>query len=119
VALADERRDLPLKKALEEQVRLVRFEPGRLELSLDDAAPANLANELSGKLHAWTGTRWMVIVSTREAGLTLAEKRRKERDERFAEAARDERVRRLLDQFPGAEIVDVRDNPLGGDGEQD
>ena len=37
VALAAERRDLTIKSALERDVRLVRFEDGRLEIALERA----------------------------------------------------------------------------------
>jgi DNA polymerase-3 subunit gamma/tau len=111
VALAARERDLPLKIALEEKVRLVRIEPGRLEIDIEEAAPADLANRLSALLKAWTGARWMIVVASGRGGATLAETARAERDARFAEAAADPAVRRLLDRFPGAEIVEVRDKP--------
>src|SRR6202044_3462586 len=63
VALAAEKRDLAMKSALERDVRLVRFEDGRLEISLEASAPKALTGELSKKLANWTGRRWMVIVS--------------------------------------------------------
>ncbi|MDP2622163.1 MAG: DNA polymerase III subunit gamma/tau [Hyphomicrobiales bacterium] len=116
VALAAAERDLPLKIALEERVRLVRLEPGRLEIDIDEGAPADLANRLSGLLKLWTGARWMVVVASGRGGPTLAEEARAKREARFAEAAADPVVRRLLDRFPGAEIVDVRDKPVAGDG---
>ena len=47
VALAAERRDLTIKSALERDVRLVRFEDGRLEISLEASAPKSLTGELS------------------------------------------------------------------------
>ena len=111
VALAAAERDLPLKLALEEKVRLVRLEPGRLEIDIEEGAPADLANRLSNRLKAWTGVRWMVVVASGRGGPTLAEEARAKRDARFAEAAADPAVRRLLDRFPGAEIVEVRDKP--------
>ena len=36
IALAGEKRDLAIKSALERDVRLVRFEDGKLELALED-----------------------------------------------------------------------------------
>ena len=44
-------------------MRLVRFEDGRLEFSLEPSAQKLLTGELSKKLADWTGRRWMVIVS--------------------------------------------------------
>src|SRR5258707_5613404 len=67
VALAGEKRDLLTKAALEADVRLVRIEDGRLEVTLERSASRTLINDLSRKLEQWTGRRWTVIVSN-EAG---------------------------------------------------
>ncbi len=67
VALAGEKRDLQIKAALEADVRLVRMEDGKLEVSLERSAARSMINDLSRKLEQWTGRRWTVIVSN-EAG---------------------------------------------------
>ena len=67
VALAGEKRDILTKAALESDMRLVRFEDGRLEVALERNAARGLVNDLSRKLEQWTGRRWTVIVSN-EAG---------------------------------------------------
>eukprot|EP01035_Chromulina_nebulosa_P054449 gene54449-74597_t len=48
-------------------VRLVKMEDGRLEVSMERSASRTMINDLSRKLEAWTGRRWSVIVSN-EAG---------------------------------------------------
>lgn len=107
VALAAEKRDLTIKTALERDVRLVHCEDGRLELALEPSAPKMLINELSQKLSAWTGKRWMVVVSTEQGAATM----RAQAEERDAELKRGVRVNPLvnavLTRFPGAEIVGV------------
>jgi len=55
VALAGEKRDLLTKAALEADVRLVRIEDGRLEVTLERSAARTLINDLSRKLEQWTG----------------------------------------------------------------
>src|SRR4029450_13725482 len=47
VALAGEKREIVLKAALERDVRLLRFEEGRLEIALNDGASRTLANDLT------------------------------------------------------------------------
>jgi len=44
LALAAEKRDLPTKTALERDVRLVRFEDGKLEIALETGAAKTLVN---------------------------------------------------------------------------
>ena len=108
VALAAEKRDLGIKSALERDVRLVRFEDGRLEIGLEASAPKALTGELSKKLGDWTGRRWMVIVSA-EPGLPSLYAQAQMRKAALKDDVRsDPLVQAVLARFPGAEIVDVR-----------
>jgi len=108
VALAAEKRDLGIKTALERDVRLVRFEDGRLEFSLEPSAQKSLTGELSKKLADWTGRRWMVIVSA-EAGVPSLYAQAQTRKAELKDGVRaDPLVQAVLARFPGAEIVDVR-----------
>ncbi len=107
IALAAEKRDIAVKMALERDVRLVRCEDGQLEIALEASAPKTLVHDLSRKLSAWTGKRWMVVVSQERGAATM----RAQMEERQAEIERgvqsDPLVRAVLDRFPGAKIVGV------------
>jgi DNA polymerase-3 subunit gamma/tau len=108
VALAAQKRDLGVKFALERDVRLVRYEDGRLDIALEPSAPKTLVNELSRKISQWTNRRWMVVVSQEPGQPTV----RSQVDARQAALktglAADPLVQAVLARFPGAEIVDVR-----------
>jgi DNA polymerase III subunit gamma/tau len=108
VALAAEKRDVGLKSALERDVRLVRFEDGRIEIALEASAQKSLTGELSKKLAEWTGRRWMVIVSA-EAGMPSLYTQAQTRKAELKDGVRaDPLVQAVLTRFPGAEIVEVR-----------
>lgn len=109
VALASQHRDITLKIALERDIRPVRFEPGRIEFSVTSGASRTLATDLSRKLKEWTGQTWMVAVVTAEGGATLREQAEAEKDRRESDAASHPAVKAVLERFPGARIVDVRD----------
>jgi DNA polymerase-3 subunit gamma/tau len=108
VALAGEKREIRLKNALETDVRLIRFEPGQIEISLTEQASTGLAGELSRKLEEWTGTRWMVVVGRDGTAPTIAETRKSARAEAVDQARANPLVLEVFSRFPGAEIVDVR-----------
>ena len=115
IALAGEKRDLGIKTALERDVRLVRFEDGKLELALEPSARPTLVGELAKKLGDWTGRRWMVAVSA-EAGMPSLRAQAEARKAELKDTVRaDPLVQAVLARFPGAEIVDVR-APAGGPG---
>jgi len=108
VALAAEKRDLTIKSALERDVRLVRFEDGKLEIALDPGAPKTLVGELSKKLSNWTGRRWMVAVSAELGAPSLRAQAEARKAELKEDMRNDPLVQAVLKRFPGAEIVDVR-----------
>ncbi|HEX3502228.1 MAG TPA: DNA polymerase III subunit gamma/tau [Xanthobacteraceae bacterium] len=113
IALAGEKRDLTMKSALERDVRLVRFEDGKLELALEPSAQHTLIGDLAKKLSQWTGRRWMVAVS-KEAGAPSVKAQADLRKAELRDNVRtDPLVQAVLERFPGAEIVDVR-VPAGG-----
>lgn len=109
VKLAGERRDIKLKTELEGNVRLVSCSPGRLEIALQPGAPPGLPNELTRKLEQWTYQRWIVSVSSEAGQDTISDQKQAKRQSLFREARETESVKAVLEAFPGAEIVDVRD----------
>jgi DNA polymerase-3 subunit gamma/tau len=110
VALAAQNRDIQIKTALERDVRLVRFEEGSLEFALAPGASPALAQTLMRKLQDWTGTRWMVAISSAAGAPTLREHADAKEQERRIGVQSDPLVRSVLERFPGAEIVAVRSN---------
>ena len=108
IALAAARRDLQMKAALERDVRLVRFEDGKLEIALEPGAARTLVNDLSRKLAEWTGRRWLVVISA-ETGTPTVRSQVEARDAEMKAGVRgDPLVQAVLARFPGAEIVGVR-----------
>ncbi|MBM6578684.1 DNA polymerase III subunit gamma/tau [Microvirga sp. BT689] len=119
VALAGEKREIVLKAQLERDVRLVRFEEGRIELSLTETGSRTIANDLTRALQQWTGERWMVALSSEEGQQTLHEKAVAAERERREGAANHPLVQAVLSKFPGAQIVNVieRSEKAGEDAE--
>jgi len=110
VALVGARRDAKLKVHLEEHVSLVKFDAatGSIDLFLLPGAPAKIANELREKLIAWTGRRWIVMLSKTAGERPIGELRR-EREAAELEALKAHpAVKAVLDEFPDAKIAEVR-----------
>ncbi len=118
--LATTNRDAAFKALLKRCVRLVRIEPGSLEIGLTDDAPRDLAGQIGDRLKNWTGRRWIVSVSRGEGGPTLAEEESNKRETAITDARADPAVAAILAKFPGAKIIDIRipDAPDASAGDQ-
>jgi DNA polymerase-3 subunit gamma/tau len=109
VRLAQANGATALKVQIENFMHLVHMEPGKIEFRPDDRAPRTLAGDLAQRLKDWTGTRWVVTVAREGGGPTLAEQRKSARAARLESVMQEPMVRAVLDRFPGAEVVAVRD----------
>ena len=108
VALAAEKRDIQLKTALEHDVHLVRFDEGSIEFSLAAGASQALPQNLMRKLQEWTGARWIVALSRDPGAPSLAEQAQARAAQARSGIEAEPLVRSVLDAFPGARIVAVR-----------
>ncbi|MEQ1652258.1 MAG: DNA polymerase III subunit gamma/tau [Hyphomicrobium sp.] len=110
VALVGLKRDAKLKIHLEDHVSLVKFDAatGSIDLFLLPGAPPEIANDLREKLNAWTGKRWMVMLS-KAAGAPALGAVRREREAAEREALMSHpAVRAVMEAFPDAKIADIR-----------
>jgi DNA polymerase-3 subunit gamma/tau len=95
---------------LYQAAQLVHFEPGRIELRLAPGAPPDLPGRVAGALGRWSGRPWLVSLagSDQPAAPTLAEQDAVAKQACIDALAEDPRIKPVLQQFPGAAIVDVR-----------
>jgi len=98
-----------LKVHVENHMHLVHLEPGKIEFRPSANAPRTLAGDLAQKLKEWTGVRWVVTVARDGGAPTLAEQRKAAKTARLESVMQEPMVRAVLDRFPGAEVVAVRD----------
>ena len=108
IFLIEDKRDLVMKTAISRHVRLVSFADGRMEMNLVESPPRDFLPNLGKKLEEWTGKRWMLSLSKEEGSPTLQEQEKAEADTRMETALSDPAVEKILEQFPGARIVDIR-----------
>ena len=109
VALFQRMREAKLGAHLINDVHLVSFSPGRIEIQPGTHAPPNLANQVGQALSEWTGERWVVVISTAQGQRSLGEQRREEEERRRAEIAAHPLIKAVFEAFEGAEITQIRD----------
>ncbi|MCJ8140401.1 DNA polymerase III subunit gamma/tau [Falsirhodobacter halotolerans] len=108
VGLIREKRDMVLLAEVETGLRLVSYQPGRIEFEPGPSAPQNLAARLSQRLQGWTGQRWVVSVVGTGGAATIAEVQAEAEGSAKAEAMALPIVQAIIAAFPGASIADIR-----------
>ena len=108
IFLIEDKRDLAMKTAISRHIRLVSFTNGRIEINLVENPPREFLSSLGKRLEEWTGKRWMLSVSKEEGQPTLLEQEKAEADTRMETALSDPAVEKILQQFPGAKVVNIR-----------
>ena len=105
--LAESHDDPLLAAHIRSHVRLVRLQPGLLDICLTDGAPDSLPGDMARRLSDWTGARWMVSLSDGPGGMTITEERRAAKQREIEAVAETPLVRAITEMFPGAEIESV------------
>lgn len=107
VALAREHGELLLAGHLRNDVHLVRFEEGRIEVNPTEHAPRDLTGTLGRLLTEWTGSRWIVSVSDVPGQPTLAQQEANAEERLRNQVLEHPLVQAVLNAFPGAELARV------------
>ena len=108
VELIRSNRDVKLLVEVETGLRLVSYQPGRIEFTPAETAPTDLAQRLGSALQRWTGNRWGVSVVSDGDAPTIAETRDAAEIALREEAEAHPLVQAVMARFPKARIEDIR-----------
>ncbi len=109
VALVRDGGESILANHLMNDVHLVRFEPGRIEMRVTEAAPPNLAPRFGAVLEKTCGNRWVITISQEAGEASLREQQNAAEAERRAAVMQHPLVQALVETFPDAKLVARRD----------
>ncbi len=107
VELIRTHRDVKLLVEVETGLRLVSYQPGRIEVNPTPDAARDLVGRLGARLQAWTGNRWAISVAE-GGGPTIAETRDAAENALLQEAQEHPLVKAVIAAFPKAKITEIR-----------
>ncbi len=107
VELIRTHRDVKLLVEVETGLRLVSYQPGRIEVNPTPDAARDLVGRLGARLQAWTGNRWAISVAE-GGGPTIAETRDAAENALLQEAQNHPLVKAVIAAFPKAKITEIR-----------
>lgn len=85
-------------------VNLVRFEQGKLEISVSSVTSPDYIKRVSQCLRDWTGKNWVIVTSHTKGQETLQQKREADMLELKNQLAKEPVVAKILEIFPGSYI---------------
>ncbi|PRY78107.1 DNA polymerase-3 subunit gamma/tau [Yoonia maritima] len=108
VELIRAHRDVKLLVEVETGLRLVNYQPGRIEVNPTADAASDLVGRLGSRLQAWTGNRWVITVMNEGGAPTIAEVRDAAENAIRQEAQEHPLVQAVIAAFPKARITEIR-----------
>ena len=96
--------------ALTDRVKVVSYRPGAVEINPENnRLPATFMMDMKQALKGWTGQDWLISLSNVAGGESLKKVQKKRDDALKDEALEDPMVCALIETFPEAKIVQVRE----------
>ncbi len=102
-------KEIELKFDLERNVRVVKFENGKIDISFNEKLSKNFVRSLTEKLKLWTGERWIISLSKEAGKITIFENRETFKKNLLHEALESEVYKKIKESFPDAELSDVEE----------
>lgn len=93
---------------LNDNVRLVSFDQGRIDIRTNDRVPKTMTGRMAGLLKQWTGQNWVISLSSEFGEDTLYEKEKAEQAALKEMVMENELIKSILDTFAGASLSDIR-----------
>ncbi len=107
IKLCNTKKEIKLKYELENNVNLVSFENGRMEISINEKLEKDFIKILSTKLLEWTNERWMITLSKKTGEKSKKEYEADSKKKLFEDAKKTEAYNKFLQTFSDAELVEI------------
>jgi len=108
VAIVSKNRDMELKYDLERNVKLVRFEYGKIDINFNEDLNKDFIKKLSQNLFKWTNKRWIITLSKENGEKTLYEKEIESKKDLLDSEKENPVYKKILNTFPDADLIDVK-----------
>ena len=109
IDLANREKEIELKYDLERNVKLVSFNKGKIEIGFNDKLNKNFIKNLSDKLLAWTGERWIISLSKNSVAKSIYEKNLESKEISIDEFKKSKIAKDIEGAFPDAKLIDVKE----------
>ena len=110
VSMASNDKDMELKYDLERNVKLVKFEYGKIDINFNENLNKNFIKKLSQSLFKWTKKRWIISLSKEDGKSTLHEQKIEGKKKLLENEKQNLVYKKILNTFPDADLIDVKED---------
>ena len=108
ITLSSTKKEIQLKYDLENNVNLIKFSEGKIDISFNEKLDKNFVRNLSKKLLEWTGNRWVITLAKQEGQKTFSELKELKKKELFDQEKKSEIYKKFKNVFSDAELLEVK-----------
>jgi len=108
INLSSIKKEIQLKYDLKNNVNLIKFSQGKIDIGFNQNLDRNFVRNLSEKLLEWTGTRWVITLSKNTGQKTFKEIEDLKKKELFEQEKKGELYKKFKNIFPDAELSDIK-----------
>ena len=108
ISLSSIKKEIHLKYDLENNVNLIKFSEGKIDISFNENLDKNFVRNLSEKLLEWTGKRWVITLAKEIGQKTFAELQNMKKNELFEIEKKSEIYKKFKDIFSDVELLEVK-----------
>jgi len=108
ISLSSIKKDIQLKYDLENNVNLIKFSEGKIDISFNENLDKNFVRNLSEKLLEWTGNRWAITLAKKAGQKTFSELRNIKRKELLDQEKKGEIYKKIKNIFSDVELLEVK-----------
>jgi DNA polymerase-3 subunit gamma/tau len=110
IELIRAKRNVDLLIEIEDNLRLVTYQIGRIEIEVTAIASSDLASRLALFLKENTGERWVISIVSSGGAKTIKELKEKKNHDRKIESNDNPLIAKILSTFPGSKITSIVDS---------
>ena len=107
IDLCNKKKEIKLKYELENNVNLVTFSEGRMEIAFNENLDKDFIKDLSNKLYNWTNKRWIISLSKKDGAISKKQEEQINKKKLFEDAKKSKVYKKVLETFPDAELINI------------
>ena len=109
IFVAGKEKDAELKFDLERNVKLVKFEYGKIDINFNEKLNKNFIKKLSQSLLKWTNKRWIITLSKDDGGKTFMQEKIDQKKKLLENEKKSILYKEIENIFPDLDLTDVKE----------